>query len=129
MNYLNAIRSGFIVWILLIITFTIFSSIPGIQDSTLQQTLVVTIFMVGYATMGAALYYKKGVHHHGIKVGLIISATALILDVLITVPFLEIPAGRSYLSFFSSPLLWMLVLVNLVTIYLYWVLRVRRKLQ
>jgi hypothetical protein len=129
MNYLNAIRSGFIVWILLIITFAIFSSIPGIQDSTLQQTIVVTILMVGYATLGAALYYKKGIHHHGIKVGLISSATALVLDVLITVPFLEIPAGRGYVSFFSNPLLWMLVLVNLVTIYLYWVLRVRKQLQ
>lgn len=126
MNYLNAIRSGFIVWILLIITFAIFSSIPGIRDSMLQQTIVVTILMVGYATLGAALYYKKGVHHHGIKVGQIISATALVLDALITVPLLEIPAGRSYASFFSSPLLWMLVLINMITVYMYWVFNIKR---
>ncbi len=59
MNYLSAIQSGFIVWILLIITFAILSSIPGIQDSILQQTIVATILMVGYATLGAYLYYKK----------------------------------------------------------------------
>ncbi|MCZ8215066.1 MAG: DUF5367 family protein [Cyclobacteriaceae bacterium] len=126
MNYLNAIRSGFIAWILLIITFAIFSSIPGIQDSMQQQTIVVTILMVGYATLGAALYYKKGVHHHGIKVGLIISATALVLDALITVPLLEIPAGRRYASFFSNPLLWMLVLINMITVYMYWVFNIKR---
>ncbi|WP_127121923.1 DUF5367 family protein [Chryseotalea sanaruensis] len=127
MNYLRAIRSGFIVWVLLIITFATLGSIPGIKDPMLQQTIVVAFLIIGYSILGATLYYKKDKNQHGLKLGLVISATALVLDVLITVPFFEIPAGRSYLSFFTSPLLWMLVFINTMTVYIYWVLSVRRQ--
>lgn len=126
MNYLRAIRSGFIVWILLIITFATLGSIPGIKDSMQQQTIVVALLIICYAVLGATLYYKKGGRDHGLKLGLIISATALVLDALITVPFFEIPAGRSYLNFFTSSLLWMLVSINLITVWTYWRLSVKK---
>lgn len=124
MNYFRAIRSGFVVWALLVISFATLQWIPGIRDSELQQTIVIAILMICYAALGSSLYYSKGNSDHGLKLALIISATALVLDALITVPFVEIPEGRGYVSFFTSPLLWMLVLINVVTVCLYWRLRV-----
>ncbi|MEZ0129588.1 DUF5367 family protein [Flavobacterium sp. LBUM151] len=41
----------------------------------------------------------------------------MILDALITVPFVEIPNGRNYYSFFSSPILWIFAGINIVTVY------------
>jgi hypothetical protein len=126
MNYFRAIRSGFIVWMLVATTFIALSIIPGTRDSFLLQSIIVAILMVCYATFGALMYYRKGNREHGIKVGLVISATALILDMLITVPFFEIPAGRSYQSFFTSPVLWILVFINILTLYVFYKRRTMR---
>lgn len=120
MNYFRAMLSGVLVWMLVITTFTTLSSIPGIQDSLFKQSIIVSLLMVCYATLGAILYYKKGNRDHGLKVGVVISATALALDVLVTVPFFEIPAGGSYQSFFTSSALWILVSINNATLYVYW---------
>lgn len=51
--------------------------------------------------------------------------TALILDALITVPFIEIPNGRSYQSFYTYPLLWLLVVINIATVYTFWRLKIK----
>lgn len=125
MNYFRAILSGIIVWMCVIITFTVLSYIPGIKDSFILQTIVVGIVIIAYARLAAMFYYKKNVNDHGLKVGLVLSATALVLDALITVPFFEIPKGSDYVSFFSSPALWLLVSINLITVYFYWRKRVR----
>src|SRR5688572_2893208 len=106
MNYFRAILSGVLVWLLVISTFTTLEAIPGIKDSFQQQSIITGILMVLYAMLAAVFYYKKGNRDHGLKVGLVISATALVLDVFITVPFFEIPNGRGYQSFFTSPVLW-----------------------
>jgi hypothetical protein len=127
MNYIRAIQSGVFVWMLVITTFTVLGLMSGTRDSFLLQSIIVSFLMFGYATLGAILYYKKGNREHGVSVGLIISTTALTLDVLITVPFFEIPAGRSYQSFFTSPVLWVLVVINILTVYVYYLLSVKVK--
>ncbi len=76
--------------------------------------------IVFFGILGAKLYYKKVLVTHGLFLGIAMSATALILDVLITVPFVEIPNGRSYYSFFSSPVLWFLAIINALSVYFYW---------
>lgn len=76
--------------------------------------------IVFFGILGAKIYYKKTLKTHGLLLGIAMSATALILDVLITVPFVEIPNGRSYYSFFSSPVLWLLATINALSVYFYW---------
>lgn len=55
----------------------------------------------------------------GLQLGIIMSLTALFLDIIITVPLVEIPKGKSYESFFTSPTLWILVFINTVSVFLW----------
>lgn len=76
--------------------------------------------IVFFGIIGAKIYYKKVPKTNGLLLGIVMSATALILDVFITVPFVEIPNGRTYYSFFSSPVLWLLAIINALSVYFYW---------
>ena len=76
--------------------------------------------IIFFGIFGAKIYFRKTSQTNGLLLGIAMSATALILDVLITVPFVEIPNGRSYYSFFTSPVLWLLATINALAVYFYW---------
>lgn len=120
MLFLRGIVSGLFVWSCVSLSFYVLGNIPIIKDSFLIQALIVMICISLYAFLAAQFYYKKEYQTNGIKLGILMSGTALLLDVLITVPFVEIPNGRSYQSFFSSPVLWILVFTTVCTVYFYW---------
>jgi hypothetical protein len=120
MIYLRGILSGLFVWTCVSISFYILGNIPLIQGSFYWQAFIVMICISFYAFLAAHFYYKKGYQTNGITTGILISGTALLLDVLITVPFVEIPNGRSYQSFFSNPVLWIMVLISIFSVYFYW---------
>ncbi|MCU0437876.1 MAG: DUF5367 domain-containing protein [Raineya sp.] len=126
MKNFRAILTGALIWLFIFITFAILGYIPTIKDSLNQQTLIVAIFIVPFALFGASIFYKNGNKVHGLISGTIMSVTAIILDALITVPFVEIPKGGSYASFFTFPLFWLLVTINTVTVYLYWFFKIKR---
>ncbi len=123
---IKAILVGAFVWLFVFSAFTALSYIPGIRDSEVQQGLIVAVFLIPFAYLGASIFYKNGVEANGLVVGLIMVTTALILDAFITVPFTIIPLGGSYLSFYSSPILWILVSLNIGTIYFYWNTKIKR---
>lgn len=125
MNNFRAILSGALVWLLIFITFGILAYIPEIKDSMNQQALIVGILIIPYAVVGARFYYKNNKKDSGVILGIIMVSTALILDALITVPFFTIPNGGSYVSFYSYTLLWLLVFINLITVYFYWYLKIK----
>ncbi len=127
MKYLRAVFSGSVVWILISITFMILTFIPVIKESLNQQALVVAILIVPYSLFGAYLYYKDGNKHNGLLLGIIMVVVALLLDALITVPFIEIPSGGSYISFYFYPVLWVFVGINIATVYLFWKVKIDRK--
>jgi RsiW-degrading membrane proteinase PrsW (M82 family) len=120
MVFLRGIIAGIFVWSCVSLSFYILEKIPLFKDSFSAQALIVMICISLYAFLSAQFYYKKGYKTNGLIVGIIISGTAILLDVLITVPFVEIPNGRSYQSFFSSPVLWIMVLITVFTVYFYW---------
>lgn len=76
--------------------------------------------IIFFGILGATIYYKKVSKTNGLLLGIAMSITALVLDILITVPFVEIPNGRSYYNFFSSPVLWILAIMNTLSVYFYW---------
>jgi len=125
MKKFRAILIGALVWVLVLIAFTILGTMPGIKDSLNLQALIVSILIIPFAIFGASIYYKNGNKNNGFIVGIIMAVTALTLDALITVPLFEIPNGGSYLSFYTFPLLWLLVAVNITTVYSYWKLKVK----
>lgn len=120
MLYFRGIVSGLFVWTCVSLSFYVLGSIPVIKDFFFVQAFIVMICISFYAFLAAQFYYKKGYRTNGITTGILISGTAFLLDVLITVPFVEIPNGRSYQSFFSSPVLWIFVLITVFTVYFYW---------
>lgn len=119
MNYLRAIFSGTISWLCVVVTFYILENIPFFKASLIVQAIIAAFTIVFYAWFAAWFYYKKAQKELGLQVGIGITATALILDVLITVPLIEIPKGNSYEAFFSNPLLWILAVINVMTVFAY----------
>lgn len=126
MNYSRAILSGLIVWICVVITFYILEIMPITKNSLNLQTLIITILIIVYACVGATFYYKKAARTSGLKIGIIMSLTAVSLDVLLFVPLIEFPKGNTYGTFFSNPLLWILSATNAITVFLYWKLKFTR---
>ena len=120
MHFLRGMLSGLFVWTCVSLSFYVLEQIPSVKDSFSAQALIVVICISLYAFLGAQFYYKKGYQTNGMLVGSIMSGTALLLDMLITVPLVEIPNGSSYQSFLSSSILWILVLVTVLTVYFYW---------
>ena len=119
MNYLRAILAGTMSWFCVVMTFYILEHISIIRESLNLQSLIAIFAIIFYGLLAAAFYYKKAEKKSGFQAGIVITATALILDVLITVPFIEIPKGGSYYDFFSNPILWILVAVNIMTVFVY----------
>lgn len=120
MKVTRAITAGIIVWILIFATFSLLILIPLTRDNLMLQSIIVGVIMIPSTILGAKFYYKKGAPTHGLYLGLTIIGTALLLDALITVPFVEIPNNGSYVTFFSNPTLWVLVLENVSIVWLYW---------
>ncbi|MCU0429082.1 MAG: DUF5367 domain-containing protein [Cytophagaceae bacterium] len=127
MNNIRAISTGAMIWLFIFITFSILSYVPSIKDSLHIQTLIVAIFIIPFAAFGAYVFYKNGNNLNGLMAGTIMSATAIVLDAVITVPLVELPKGGSYESFFTFPLFWLLVAINTTTIYFYWMLSIKAK--
>ena len=120
MKTIRAILVGAFVWLFVFSAFTALSYLPGIKDSEVQQGIIVAVFLIPFAYWGASIFYKNGNNTNGLMVGLIMVITALILDAFITVPFIIIPLNGSYQSFYTNPILWILVSLNMATIYFYW---------
>ncbi|RZL38707.1 MAG: hypothetical protein EOO96_02315 [Pedobacter sp.] len=128
MNYLIILLPGIFVWLCVSATFYILELIPILQNNFNTKALIVLIMIILYSYTATLSYYKNDSKIHGLFLGLTMSLTALILDALITVPYVEIPNGRSYKSFFSSPILWFLVIANSLTAYLVWKIKIKSKI-
>lgn len=119
MKYIRALFSGILIWSAVSFSFYILESIPVIKESFFWQSVIVAICIVFFAIGAAKIYYLKNDKMNGLQLGVIMSLTALFLDVIITVPFVEIPNGRSYESFFTSPILWILAFLNAFSVFLW----------
>jgi hypothetical protein len=127
MNSIRAILTGALVWVCIFMTFTVFDNIPILKGSLNTQATIVAILVILFAAFGASIYYKNGIKDNGLIVGIIMALSALVLDALITVPLIEIPNGNTYEGFFTYPLLWLIVVVNITTVYMYWRLIVDKR--
>jgi hypothetical protein len=125
MQNIRAILTGALVWIFILIAFICLGYVPILKDSLNLQALIVGILIIPFALFGASIYYKNGNKDNGAVLGVKMVVTALLLDALITVPFVEIPNGGSYHSFYTYPLLWLLVAINIATVYFYWKIKMK----
>ncbi len=128
MKYLQILLPGIFIWACVTASFFILSFVPVINYSFKSKAVIVMIMMVLYSNETALFYYKKGNKIHGLLLGIIMSATVLILDALITVPFVEILNGETDQSFFSSTVVWILAIINLITVYCFWRIKIKKKM-
>ncbi len=125
MNTFKAVFSGAIIWGMIFCSFFLISIIPGIQATS--QGIAIAVLVIPYAVIGSRIYFSNSAKGSW-QPPITMVTTALILDALITVPFFEKPLHQiGHLAFFSNPLLWVLVVENLLVIYGYWFLFVRPK--
>ncbi|MEO1262616.1 MAG: DUF5367 family protein [Bacteroidota bacterium] len=126
MNISRAIFAGTITWFLVLSAFVVLSFIPGVVESLTLQGVIVGLMVIPFGSLGAAFYYKKSKRQIVWPVALAMALTALVLDALITVPFIEMPYnGRGHVAFFSDPLFWALFTEIIVVVWLYWAIRVK----
>jgi hypothetical protein len=123
----RAIFAGALIWFLVLALFGVMDFIPATHQSTLLQGVIACVGIIPFALIGAQHYYKARDRSSGLTVGLVMISTALLLDLLITVPLIEQPLhGTTHFQFFTNPLLWILVLEDLIVIWLYYRLKVLR---
>jgi len=120
MKVARTITSGAMIWLLIFITFTIMSFIPVVKNSEIQQNLILYVVLIPIVIFGAKFYYKSGDKTNGFIIGGIMAVIGLILDALITVPFVIMPHNGSYVSFFINPLLWITTIEFILIVFLFW---------
>ncbi len=128
MKTIRATATGILVWILGVSVFTVSYFVPLMEDPDLQANIALAISLLPFAWLGASIYYRKGPETHGAKVGIIMVATAIILNGIITIPFMIIPYGGSYFSFFTATSFWLITFEYLMVVLLYWRIMVKPEL-
>lgn len=120
MKTLRAILIGIITWSIVFTAFAISASFNIINNPELQEQVVIMLSLIPAAWLGARFYYKANVPTNGFLLGAIMVATAIVLEMIITIPFFIIPAGGSYASFFSSTFFWIAMGSQLLVVAIYW---------
>ncbi len=125
MKTLRAILSGVITWALIFVLWTVMIFTPVLKDLEILQYIIHYIVLIPIVILGASYYYKSKDKINGYILGLVMLATGLILDALITVPFFIIPQNGSYAEFFINPLIWIGYVEFLVIAHLYWAKKIK----
>lgn len=124
MSKIRAIIVGGFIWVLGSSFYAASYLFPFLEDLELQANLVLALAIIPNAWMGARIYYK-GANMYGPTVGTIVVLTAILLDAIITVPYLIVPQGGTYQSFFGAPAFWLIALEYFMVVVLYWLLKVK----
>ena len=124
MSKIRAIIVGGFIWILGSSFYAASYLFPLLEDLELQANLVLALAIIPNACLGVRIYYKAA-NMHGLTVGAIVVLTAILLDVIITVPYLILPQGGTYQSFFGAPAFWLITLEYFLVVALYWKLKVK----
>ena len=129
MKIIRTILIGIAIWFLAVGAFTLSFFIPWLNDVELQANLFVGLALIPLTWYGAQFYYLAEQKTTGLKVGLIMLLTGVILDAAITVPFLVIPAGGSFYQFFTDLSFWIIALEYLLMVSLYYRIKVKAQFQ
>lgn len=119
-NIKSVIVSASIVWTLAVIAFVASYFLPVMSDPDLQANWVLSVALIPSALIGAHIYYRKGHKTNGFILGASMFLVAMIFDAIITVPFLIIPYGGNYMTFFTDPGFWLIAVEYVSVVAGYW---------
>jgi hypothetical protein len=119
-NIKSTIISASIVWTLAVIAFVASYFVPAMSDPDVQANWVLSIALIPSTLIGAHIYYRKGHKTNGFILGISMFLVAMILDAIITVPFLIMPYGGNYITFFTDPGFWLIGVEYVSVVAGYW---------
>ena len=105
-DYKKAAIGGILLWVLIFLGWSLIIFIPGIKDATeMTQFIVHYILLILWTWIVAKMYFSKVTASvkEGIIVGIFMLIIGIILDAIITVPFVVEP---SHGEFFGDWKLW-----------------------
>lgn len=106
LNLKSALLSGLITYGIGIIYFLGSFAFKLLDNPELQGNIVLSIMIIPAAMLGANHYYSRGHNSPSLLLGVFMFLIAILLDAVITVPFFVIPAGGTYLQFYTDPGFW-----------------------
>ncbi|MEM9389533.1 MAG: DUF5367 family protein [Bacteroidota bacterium] len=116
----DVIISALMVWILTITGFIGLYLTSAITVADTQAYRILSLIIIPAALIGAHFYYRKGLKTNGFILGTSMFVITLILDVLMTVPFLIMLYGGTYAGFFSNPEFWLIRVEYISVVAAYW---------
>ncbi len=116
---MKTILVGAAIWFGGVSVYSLSYFIPVLKDVELQANVFLALGLIPIAWYGAKFYFKKESLDHSVKAAFSMLLTAVVLDVLITVPFLIIPYGGSYQSFFTGFSFWLIATEYIAVILIY----------
>ena len=119
-HFKSATISSLIVYVIGVSAFVGSYFFPIMADADVQANWVLSIVLIPAATLGAHIYYRKGHQTNGFVLGSVMFLVAMVLDAIITVPFLIIPYGGSHISFFTDPGFWLIAVEYITVVAAYW---------
>ena len=125
MKTLRVLLTAITVWIAGVGTFIASYYVPLLSDPDLQANIALSLSLIPLGWLGSLYFYSKYNSPGGYFFGLIMVLTAVILDGLVTVPFLVIPNGGTYLDFFGAASFWFIAIEYCLVVVLYWYVRVK----
>lgn len=125
MKFFRAIVIALIIWILGVSVFSLSFFVSILENAQLQANLILVFSVVPLVWFGSKLYFLTGTKVKGLWLGLAFFSIAALLDAFITVPFLVVPNGGSYLEFYTYPGFWCIGLIFILLPSLYWHLYVK----
>lgn len=121
----RAIFIGILIWCIGVFLFSASYYVPLLENLEFQSNLVLSLSIIPLVWCGCYFYYKKEQQTNGFITGLIFLLTAILLDAVITVPFLIIPNGGNYYDFFIDFGFWLIAAEFIFTANLYFFLKVK----
>lgn len=118
-NLKHAVLSAVIIWTLGVTSFVVSYYFPVMSDPDEQANWVLSIALIPVAAFGSFLYYRRGHKTNGFALGTFMFLIAMILDALITVPFLIMPYGGNHITFFTDPGFWLIAVEYLGVVVVY----------
>ncbi len=127
MRTVKAIVLGTFIWILGVSVYSFSYFISVLDDPELQANIFLAVAIIPIALIGSHFFYKKVSAMSGLKLSALVVLSAIFWDSVITVPFLIIPQGGSYKSFFLAPGFWLIALEYATLIWCFWKVKVGAK--
>jgi len=124
MNALNINRALVAALVTWTISFSIYGLLYTILPNHHPEFLangILTLVLVPVVYQTTRFYYKASEQTNGLRLGVSMVSIHLLLDALITVPFLVFPTGGDHFSFFSYPGFWSIPFEYVLIVTLYWV--------